>query len=165
MSEYGIVWLSGLSGLGLVISSTLYSLGGRSKKWLRRWLGSFILATVVNFTFHMMGRWSPWYLGIFALLALSYHLGYGASNTIEKVVRRTLYALAVLMSGLLCAIVLIASGNVSIMNVCTLFVIHTMLCGISVIIGVRNPVYAANEEFFVSMVLNLCLILYPFVGT
>lgn len=164
MNEYTIIWLCALGGSGLVVSSTLYTLGGRKHKALRRWVGAFILALTVNLVFISMSRWSPWYIGIFPLLVIAYSLGYGASAPLEKVIRRTLYALAVLMNGLLCAIVLTMSGSVSIMNVWTLFTVHVFLCGLTVFIGVRNPIYAASEEFLISMLLNLALICYPFVG-
>lgn len=80
MNEYvtGYQFIGGL--FGLVLSSLLYMLGGRSGKWKRRFLGSFILALTVNLLFLGQGQWSPYYLILWPSLAISFSMGYGVNE-------------------------------------------------------------------------------------
>ena len=91
MNEYQIVWTSAFSGLGIVISALLYSLGGREDKYLRRWVASFVIATTANITAFLLSRWSPWLLTIFPAIALGYHLGYGSEDFFTRLFKRIVY--------------------------------------------------------------------------
>ena len=156
MSEYTIGWLSSLSGLGLLLSSTLYWLGGRRDKYLRRFLGSFVLAATVNLISLFMGHWTPWLIAIWPLITIGYHMGYGGDELMVKIKRRFIYASMVVVCGVLyCAFVSTSCVWV--------FIPHFLIAMFSVYLGIKNPIYAAAEEFFVSMMLNLGLIMYPFV--
>ena len=154
--EYLLMYQITGAGLMLVLSSFFYSYGGRAGKWRRRFLASFILAATVNVTCVPRGIWSPWMIAMWPLLSLAYSLGYGAEDAWYKIVRRSIYASAVLMSGLLMAILI---GG----NAWWVFLPHAICGGLSVYLGVRNPLPASVEEFMVSMVLGLFLISYPFV--
>ena len=144
-------------GLGLVLSSFLYSWGGRAGKWKRRFIASFVLAATVNVACVLRGIWSPWMIAVWPLLSLAYSLGYGAEDTWYKIVRRSIYASAVLMSGLLMAVLI---GG----NAWWVFIPHVVCGGLTVYLGIKNPLPAAVEEFMISMSLGLFLIAYPFAN-
>lgn len=155
--EYLIMYQITGAGFALVLSSFFYSWGGRAGKWRRRFLASFILACTVNGLCALRGIWSPWMIAVYPLLAVAYSLGYGAEDAWYKIVRRSIYASAVLMSGLLMAVLL---GG----NAWWVLLPHGVCGGLSVYLGTKNPLPAAAEEFMVSMVLGLFLITYPFAG-
>lgn len=156
MNEYTIGWQASISGLGAVIGATLYWIGGRNNKAIRRILGSFILALTVNGICLWREIWSPFFLIVFPLLFAGFSLGYGADGTFHKITKRTSYALACCMSGLVFCFVL--GGN-------TWFVLipHIGIALWSIYLGVKNPISAAAEEFFICMLLNIGLIMYPFI--
>ena len=157
MSEYTIGWLASLSGVGLVASSTFYWKGGRSKKWLRRWLGSFVMALTIWLVANGMGNFSPWMFLLYPILVLGYSLGYGGVQVGEKLIRRCIYAGTILCSGLLMAILI---GG----HAWSIFGAHVLMASLTVNMAYFNPVPAASEEYFVSMFLNLALCIYPFIG-
>ena len=97
-----------------------------------------------------------WYLAIWPLLAIGFSLGYGADIIWEKILKRTIFALMVLSSALLCAVVVGGNG--------WLLLVYCVGVGLwSVWLGVTNPVAAAGEEFFVCMTLCLGLMGFPFI--
>lgn len=156
MNEYEIIWQITGGGIGLVLASTLYAIGGRKGKWHRRFLASLVLAATVNILCAIREIWNPWMMAVYLPLAGGFSLGYSADNLSRKVWRRSVYVLAVLMSGVLMAFLL--GGNAWLVLVPHVFV------GLSSIwMGVRNPVYAPAEEFLICMVLNLFLIAYSFI--
>ena len=156
MDEYTIVYLAFGSLIGLALSCLLYALGGRSGKWKRRFIASFILATTVNLVSWGMGVWSLWLLGIVPILIAGFSLGYGADSTVSKVIRRSIYALAI-----------VAAGGLfwPIFGTKTLwvFIPHIGIGLFSIYMGVRNPVAAAAEEVFICAMLNLGICIYPFI--
>lgn len=158
MNEYTIGWLTSGSGLGLLISSTLYWLGGRSGKWKRRWVGAFVLATTVCLASKAMGIWSWWLLMTFPCLVAGFSLGYGGDKLREKVIRRSIYCLGVVSAGLVFCLI-----NPTNTNTWAVLIMHIGVASWSVYMGVRNPVYASAEEFFISMILSVGLIAQPFV--
>lgn len=155
-NEYLTVYQTFYAGIGLTFSSFLYSLGGRGKKFYRRFISSFILACTVNGLMYWRGLWSSWFLLVYPLLCIGFSLGYSADNFGIKLLRRTTYALAVLSSGLLIAIVL---GG----NAWMVFIFHVIIGMSSIYLGTKNFVLAPAEEFLICIVLNLGLISYPFI--
>ena len=154
MTEIATVYQSFGAGIGLVVASLLYSLGGRSGKWKRRFIASFILTTTVISLCLIRGCFSYWHLLIYPILALGFSLGYGADDILLKVFKRFYCALAVLMAGLVMAFTLNGWG---------VFIPHAGIAMWSVWMGVKNPIPAASEEFFICMMLNLGLVMYPFL--
>ena len=154
MNEYATTYQSFFAGLGLVVSSLLYSLGGRRYKFLRRFIASFILTTTVISLCLIRGCFSFWHLLIYPILALGFSLGYGADSVSLKIFKRLYCALAVLMAGLVMAFTLNGWG---------VFIPHAGIAMWSVWMGVKNPIPAASEEFFICMMLNLGLVMYPFL--
>jgi len=155
MNEYTILWTSVGALLGVVLASALYALGGRSGKWKRRFIASLVLASTVCVSSLIMGTFSWWFLLIYPILVGGFSLGYSGSNLAEKVLKRTLYTLAVVTAGVVCAVVL---GG----KAWTVLAIHSIIGATSIILGVLNPLYAASEETFICAVLNLGLVMYPF---
>lgn len=157
MNETQIGNLAAGSLLGLTIASTLYMLGGRSHKWLRRYVASFVLAMTINGTSAMLGKWNPLLLLIYPLLVFGFSLGYGGDTVWSKVLRRMAYAIGVLSAGLVASIALVG-------NAWWVLPFHAGVALFSTYLGVRNPIHAAAEEVFVCTTLNLGLIAYPFVA-
>lgn len=71
------------------IFAVLYSLGGMEHKWLRRFLAPFILC---GGTFYFSKDWRS--LISFPVMCLSLSLGYGADETITKIIKRGVFGLA-----------------------------------------------------------------------
>lgn len=156
MSEQNLIWMFALAMSFLTIGSVLYSMGGYSGKWKRRFLGSFILASGYNFLCLMLGKFSPWLLFTYPLLILTFVLPYGAETTFPKIIKRTCVVLAALLSGLLFCLV---NGNGW-----GVFIPHVGIAAWSIYMGVRNPIQARAEEGFICVMLTLGLYMYPFIG-
>ena len=155
MNELTITHLAGLSGLGLVISSWLWSIGGRGNKFWRRFISTAIITTTVNIVSIAMHVWHWWLLAMYvALMGVS--LGYGADSTLEKIWRRLLFAFVVTIGGLLFAF---TYGG----NAWLIYAMHSAIGLFTVFLGVTNPLYAPAEEFFVALLLYLGFIMYPFI--
>lgn len=154
MNEYVTMFQATGALTGGVIASLFYSWGGRSGKWRRRFVASFILASTVNIICALRGIWSPWLLAIYFPLMGGFSLGYGADMFHMKFIKRTIYASAVCMAGMICAIVL---------NAWAVFIPHVGIAAWSIYMGLKNPIEAAAEETFICMILNLGLLMYPFI--
>lgn len=157
MSEYTTMYQAALAGLAIVAASFFYSWGGRSGKWKRRFIASFILACAVNGLLAWRGIWNPLALITYPILCIGFSLGYGAEELLQKIFKRMIYAITICLSGLLLAFVL---GG----NAWFVLIPHVGIAAFSVYLGTRNPIEAAAEEFFICMVLNLGLMMYPFIG-
>ena len=157
MSERLIGYMACLGLIGLVISCALYMEGGRKNKIIRRLGGAFVLALTVFLLSLFMGLWNYVFIVIFPLLFAGFSMGYGANIGYIKVIRRSVYALFICLSGLVICIVI--GGN-------SWFILplHVGVALWSVWLGVKNPMYAAAEEVFVCALLNIGLIMYPFIN-
>lgn len=154
MSEYTIGFQA-MGGLcGVVLGCLCYMLGGRSGKWLRRYVGSFILTLTVNILCVLRGVWSPWMLAVYPCLVLAFSLGYGGTDDLgTKIFKRAVYAFGVLMAGVVMCLIL---GSWFI------FIPHFFMGMVSIYLGVKNPLPAAVEEIFVCLSLTAFLVAYPF---
>ena len=157
MNEYKILWTGAASLIGLVIASTLYAIGGRKYKAIRRFGGSLILTVTIVMSAIVMEVYSHMLWIIYPLLAAGFSLGYGGDGFWEKLTRRSIYAIAICGSGLFLALLF------GVPNGFNLFYIHLVMGAISVALGLANPVYAPIEEMLVCMVLNIMLIAYPYL--
>lgn len=157
MQEITITHLAGLSGVALVLSSWLWSIAGRdgTPKALRRFGSTGIMAATVMCLCIVMGLWSWWMLLTYPVMLVSC-MGYGGNSFIEKVIRRVLFALAITSVGILYALIL---GG----NAWWVYALHIGVAAWTVYLGVKNPVYAAAEEFFIAFLLYLGLMMYPFI--
>ena len=157
MNEYVTVWQSFFALIGVSVASLLYSLGGRSNKVLwRRILSALVLASVAITLSALRHHFLLLQLTIFPLLFVGFSMGYGGDAPWYKVVRRTIYALGVVSSGLVFCLTI--GGNAYI-----LLVPHIGVGLWSVWLGTRNPLEAAAEESLICTLLNVCLVFYPFV--
>lgn len=158
MNEYNILYTAFGSLIGLSLSCLLYGLSGRSGKWKRRFIGSLILATTVNISSAVMGKWNPWLIAIYPLLTAGFSMGYGVNdgNVMMKVIRRALYAIGILASG---GMFFIAFGN----SALWILIPHIGIGLWSIYLGVKNPISAAAEEVFICALLNLGLCMYSFI--
>jgi len=157
MSEMVTVYQSSVAMLCLTLACFFYAWGGRSGKWKRRFVGSFVLACGLNLLFAWRGIWSPWFLATYPLLAIGFSIGYGADSLDKKLIRRLIYAFGILSSGLLVAWVL---GG----NAWFVLIPHVGVGLWSIWLGIKNPIEAAAEETFICALLNICLLMYPFIG-
>ena len=143
---------------GATTASMMYGLGGRSDKWKRRWVAGFILAATVNGLCLWTSKWNPWMLVTFPVIVAGLHLGYSDKNKggWVKFGRRLIYALGNVTAGLLMAVIL---GG----HAWSILVIHVGVAVWSVWLGYRNNLWAAAEEVFICMLLNIMLVAYPFI--
>lgn len=156
MSEY-YIGFQAIGGLvGVVVACVLYMIGGRSNKIIRRIGSAFILAVTVNVLCAVRGIWSPYQLIVFPALFGGFSMGYGADSTGMKIIRRLLYAVAICTSGVILALTI---GG----NAWMILPLHIGVGLWTVWLGVKNPIQAAAEEVFVCALLNIGLVMYPFV--
>ena len=156
MSELqtGVLTFVGL--IGLSCGCFLYMLGGRSDKWLRRFVASLIITATSVILSTFMGKFSWWLVTIYPILMTGMSLGYGADETWLKVIKRSLFGLAVVSAGL---IYCLCFGG----NMWWILLIHIGIAVWSVFLGVKSTIHAASEETFICFLLNAGLIMYPFV--
>lgn len=154
MSE---TWLGTIPAIGMLLiifGAWLYQMGGRSGKWKRRFCGSFVVSSAIWLVSYLVGNFSWWTLAIYPLCIGSFVLGYGSDKLSGKIIRRGTVVLASLMSGILLAIVY---------NAWAVFPIEVIMASLSVYLGVKNPIQAAPEEFFICLMLWVPKLMYVFV--
>ena len=154
MSEYTTVYQVTVAGLGAILACFLYSLGGRSGKWKRRFVASFVLTATLCAVALWRGNFDPRLLLTYLPLMGGFSLGYGAEELGQKIIKRLIYASAVLMAGVLCAWVF---------NAWWVLIPHVGVGMWSIYLGVKNPIETAAEEFFICLLLNTGLMMYLFV--
>jgi len=157
MNEYLTLYQAGLSGLGLVAFAFLYSLGGRegtTKGW-RRFIATFVLTSTVNLISLWKGVWHPFLLLTYPILVIGTSMGYGGDTLKTKLFKRTKVAVCIILAGLPFCFTLGAWW---------LLLPHFGVGLWSVFYGVKNPIEAPSEEFFIAMLLGLGLIIYPFLS-
>jgi len=156
MTERLIGYSAVISLLFLVVGCALYMEGGRSNKWIRRFIGSLVIATGVNVAALMMGKW-VWSLPlVYGPLAAGFCMGYGGDTLLRKWIRRSLFCLGVCSAGL---VFCFTYGS----NAWMVLPLHLGVGAWSIYLGIRNPIQAAAEETFVCALLNLGLMMYPFI--
>lgn len=157
MNEYLIGFTAVGSLIGLALGCMFYMMGGRSGKWLRRFIGSLVISTTLWVCALIMGKFNWWILGTYPILALGFSLGYGADIPLMKIIKRAIVASCVVLAGLLCAITYGGSAWM-------VLILHFGVALWTVFLGVKNPIQAASEEVFVCALLNLGLMMYPFIN-
>ena len=156
MDEYLIGYTAVGSLFGLALGCLFYMLGGRNGKWMRRAIGSLFISVTVSVAALIMHTFNWWLILTYPALFVGFSFGYGADILWEKIAKRTLFAVAVVSAGLVCAI---SMGG----NAWFVFIPHLGIGLWSIYLGVKNPIQAAAEETFVCAVLNLGMVMYPFV--
>jgi len=156
MSEIAIGTWAFVSVLSLAVSCWLWMRGGRSNKWIRRYVAGALISTTVIGLCYVFGIYNPWLLALYATTIVGFSMGYGGDTTKEKITRRVTFVVGNLASGLLICFVL---GG----NAWDILPLHAFVAMGTVWLGVKNPMPAAAEEVFVCMLLNSGLIMYPFI--
>jgi len=155
MNEYLIGYTAAGSIITLGIGSVFYMMGGRAKKWLRRYIASLLQALNCNICSLIMGTWSFPLLLIYPLLIGGFSLGYGGEEFWTKFWRRLVFCLAQVCVAL---VFCLRYGGA-----CWLILpVHLAVSLCSIYLGIRNPIHAAAEEVFVFVTNNLMLCAYPF---
>jgi hypothetical protein len=156
--------LSALGGLMALIASVLYMWGGTTmswggKKWLRRFLGSFVLALAASIIAVALAAWDWRYLIMYPCLIGGFSLGYGGDRMWTKVWKRTVFALGTLMACVVGA--WIAGWTPSALLVLGLSFVTGLT---SVALGVFNPFKNAPlEQYLICQVLTLYVPFWAFV--
>jgi len=155
------IWLIALGAFLALVGNILYMLGGTSgfKKWVRRFLGSFVIALASSLVAIFSTGWEWKYLLIFPCLTIGFSLPYGSDVMIWKVIKRTIFALGVISACLVGC--WIASFNVSSIVVLGLAIVTGLT---SVVLGVFNPfLNAPLEQFLICQLLCLYVPWFAFL--
>lgn len=80
IDEYMIGYTAVGSLVGLALGCLFYMLGGRDGKWLRRFIGSAVIATTLVICSVMMGKFNWWLPLTYLPLAIGFSLGYGVND-------------------------------------------------------------------------------------
>jgi len=149
MSEMTIGTLA-VASMGIcVIDSFLWMWGGRSGKYKRRYIGSAIQTIGINILSVLMGVWVWQFAASIVPEIISRCKGYGGDTVMGKVIRRSVFALFSLSTGVMLAW---AAGFSN--GALTLLGIQALVSVASIVLGVTNPIHAAAEEVFVCITLK-----------
>ena len=160
--DWGIVALGGFAAF---LANVLYMWGGTEmvwggQKWLRRYLGSFVLALAASGIAFYLGVWSWKYLLMYPALAIGFSLGYGADTTMGKILRRSVFALGSLTA------CLVGAWAVGFTGAALLVLgVATIVGMTSVALGVWNPFKNAPlEQFLISQLLCMFIPFWGFIS-
>lgn len=154
MSEWTIGWLATAKLLLIVAFATLYWVGGRRRKWIRRIAGGLLIsAGTIGFAF-AFGTFSSWHLLAIVAYPAALSLGYGGSTTPAKLRRRLLYGVAVGACAFLFALPLGFKATLA-----AAFQLGLAIQA-SVALGLLNPFEAAEEE---AVIATASVLLVPFI--
>jgi ABC-type proline/glycine betaine transport system permease subunit len=145
--------LIALGGLLAYVSNVFYMWGGTdgfSKIW-RRFVGASLMAFTANFVGLFEVNWHWQYLTFFPFLIVGFSLGYGAKTAAEKILKRTLYCVGIV----LCCVFGMWASSFSMASI-TVMILSILVALTSVALGVLNPFKSARlEEFLVSQVMTM----------
>jgi hypothetical protein len=154
MNEYTHGWLATAKLLLIVAFATLYWIGGRKNKWVRRISGGLLISIgTVGFAV-ILKTFSPWHLLAIAAYPGALTLGYGGSTTPVKLHRRILFGAAV---GACAFIFALPLGFKPILAAAFQMAVAIQA---SVVLGLLNPFEAAEEE---AVIAALSVALVPFI--
>ena len=142
MNEYHIIGWSVLNTLVVLATATLYALGGRSNKWLRRFAAPAVL---VGYCAASAG-WIA--LLSYPLYAAAYSLGYGESSFLAKWLRSKLIVRAV--TGACYTIAALPIAVAYGVPASTFVFFATIAAASAWHITAFNPLKAAAEEYLVA---------------
>ena len=149
-------YMIGLQGVARMawagVFSTLYMLGGRKHKWIRRYLGGILFpAGIMAWSLHIH-TFRYIMLGALVTYPLVLSMGYGGNSLIRRIGRRVAYGLLFGVAGFPFVL-----GNPAMLDLFGFQVGLSLVA--SVYFGLRNPLPAANEEFNIAF---LSTLLVPF---
>jgi hypothetical protein len=154
MSEWTTGWLTTARLLLIAAFATLYWIGGRRRKWIRRIAGGLLISVgTIGFAV-ALGTFSPWHLLALAAYPAALSLGYGGTRTPVKLRRRLIFGAAVGACSLLFALPVGFKETLA-----AAFQIALAIQA-SVVLGLLNPFEAAEEE---GVIAALSVALVPFI--
>lgn len=159
MSEFNLGTLAALA-LGIcVVDCFFWMWGGRSGKYKRRFIGSFIQILGINILAIIAGTW-VWKFAVALVPEIgSRCMGYGGETTSEKIMRRSVFALCSLAAG-----AVLAWGLDFSVKAVTLLICQAIASIVSIILGIKSILPAAVEEVFVCLSLKYINYGYLFIG-
>lgn len=153
------LWLVGGCALALFVSSFLYSAGGYSNKWLRRFISPALLCIALNGSGMILNNWHWQYLLTYPLIVLAFCLPYGSEIQWQKILMRLGVSVICLIASAVCLL-----GQALSLPSIGILIIQILLCLITVYFGVKNPFSNARlEEFLVSLFLTLFIPFWSFI--
>lgn len=152
MTEQTLQIIASLKIVWIAVFSYLYGRGGISNKWQRRFLGaSWMMLGIFVFS-KWCSTWNIWYLLFLPLSIGALSNGYGAEETVRKIIRRGVYGLFIGLCGL---------PLVVFSHLWVLFGFSVCLSVLSSItLGVWNPTKEARSEETLIATLGFLLILF-----
>ena len=141
----------------LVLGCWFYMWGGRDGKWKRRFIGSLLCSLAIIAETLIFKNFNIFQLLCYPLLIGTFILGYNATTTMKKVIRRSIVVGTSLLVGLIMCLTI--GGKAWL-----ILPVQAIVAFCSVWLAVKNPIPASAEEFFVCLLLTECNLMYPFVG-
>ncbi len=156
------IWLVSGGFLALFIAIVLYMMGGTTpwKKFLRRYVGAFVLASSTNVIMLVKQCWDWHALLIYVGLAVAFSLPYGSDTFWGKLSQRAVFAIGVVSAGVFGAWAMgwpaFGWGILGLQ----------LIVGLgSVYLGVRNPYKNAPlEQGMICLLLTFTIPFWGFVG-
>jgi len=143
MSENFLQLLTIVKVVICLVYAWLYASGGIAGKWKRRFIAPGILVGAICLFSVLNGTFNWWYLTTLPALIGALTLPYGADETKEKIVKRFICALALIVAPISLFIINGAWAGLA---------IHAGLCLCShIILGVINPFNARIEETLIAL--------------
>lgn len=140
----------------LAVGCWFYMWGGRSDKWKRRFIGSLICSIAIWLESLILGNFSLLQLIAYPITILYFSLGYGASIPLNKLIKRSIVAICSILVGLLFCFTI--GGKAWL-----ILPLQVLIASGSIWLGIKNPLHAAPEEFFVCLLLTECNLMYPLI--
>lgn len=153
MNEWQILGIGLFKILLALIIGGLYAVGGRTCKWIRRFVAPFILCSgiyALSFSYDNISLCVSLCI-TYGLLALGYCQGYGGDTSGEKFLRRLKCGLMITGASLPLAIF---TGSWLLFGMQMAIGTLTMI-----VLGIFNPIEAAEEELLIG---TITCILVPF---
>lgn len=164
--EHQLILYSAVAGLHATTVASLYSLGGRSGKWLRRFVAPAWLMTGVAMSLYFAGKWgtdSLWFLLSYPLYAAVWSVGYGVNSQLTRWLKNKYIVRAV--TGMAYALAALPIAFVSGHGAVSLLLIFAAASALVVAyLGAKNPLPAAVEEFLVCWYSLGFALFLPFVS-
>lgn len=155
MNEYSIGYLAIGNIVAVAVTCLCYMLGGRANKWIRRYIGSAVLAAAVNVTALLLNTWSAWLLIVWPMTIGMFTRGYSNNSGTGWIKRICIGIISVLIGCFLCWVF---DGG------WWLLIIHGALCAGTVLFSFKNPLPAAAEEPLVCLLNSTMIVFYPFIS-
>lgn len=153
MNEYTLIWQILTAFLATGASATLYAMGGRAVKQLRRFIAPGVILVALVGISVWLGSFAWILLAVYPDLVVAWSLGYGSDIKWIKIAKRCIVGAVILA---LSALLAFHYG------LWWVFGIHAVLVGISVVLGVFSIMPAAVEEFLICIMHTFPLFWYLF---